>query len=47
LKHLGARELQPSSPVRLVHCGTPAQRNRNTPHSSPEIKSSRIRHCLA
>ena len=29
--------------------GTPAQRNRNAPYSSPEIKekSSRIRHCLA
>ena len=30
-------------------CGTPAQRNRNAPYSSPEIeeKSSGIRHCLA
>ena len=30
------------------NCGTPAQRNRNAPYSSPEIeeKSSGIRHCL-
>ena len=30
-------------------CGTPAQRNQNTPYSSPEIeeKSSGIWHCLA
>ena len=30
-------------------CGTPAQRNRNAPYSSPEIKekSSGIRHWLA
>ena len=31
------------------HCGTPAQRNRNAPYSSPEIKekSSGIWHFLA
>lgn len=30
-----------------VGCGTSAQSHRSTPYSSPEIKSSGIRHCLA